>query len=397
MNGKVLIYMQSSELAPVGGPRGYIYNLKKELDKRENTNIFFIESGREVVNKYKNKIEGLQNEKLKRVLIVIKSIIKHWNILYGFRHEALCDLSDYECVHFHSTLDMYNVRDSLKDYNGKVILSTHSPTLLSKEIYDSRSVFEKKFCGFIYNKLIKMDEYAFNRANYFIFPCPDAEEPYYNNWNEYSKIKEAKGQYYRYILTGIPQCTVKESRRDIRNKYGIPQDAFVVSYVGRHNEVKGYDLLKEIGDEILADDNTYVLVAGKEEPIKGLENKNWIEIGWTNDPHSLIAASDVFVLPNRETYFDLVMLEVLSIGQIVVASKTGGNKQFEKMDCKGIILYEDLDEAVSAIEKLKFCSEDYLKKMRNDNLVLFKGNFTCSIFADSYIQLYKSIQCEDLV
>ena len=48
--------MQSSELAPVGGPRGYIFNLKQELDKRDNTNIYFIESGRETINKTKSRV-----------------------------------------------------------------------------------------------------------------------------------------------------------------------------------------------------------------------------------------------------------------------------------------------------------------------------------------------------
>ena len=43
---------------------------------------------------------------------------------------------------------------------------------------------------------------------------------------------------------------------------------------------------------------------------------------WTNDPHSLINASDMFILPNKETYFDLIMLEVLSMGKIVLATNT---------------------------------------------------------------------------
>lgn len=170
MNKKLLIYMQSSDLAPVGGPRGYIYNLKKELDKRCNTNIYFIESGRETINKYKNKIEGMKKGRLRSFLIIIKSIIKYWGIIYGKKHYALVDLNEYDFVHFHNPLDMYNVRDSLKTYRGKVILSSHSPTLSSKEMYAARSEFEKKYCGFIYNKLIKMDEYAFLHADYFVFP-----------------------------------------------------------------------------------------------------------------------------------------------------------------------------------------------------------------------------------
>ena len=38
--------------------------------------------------------------------------------------------------------------------------------------------------------------------------------------------------------------------KEVLEKYNIPQDAFVISYVGRHNSVKGYDKLKEIGKKI---------------------------------------------------------------------------------------------------------------------------------------------------
>ena len=41
-------------------------------------------------------------------------------------------------------------------------------------------------------------------------------------------------------------------------------------------------------------DNIYILVAGKEEPMKGLAHPHWIEVGWTNDPYSLINACDIF-------------------------------------------------------------------------------------------------------
>lgn len=68
----------------------------------------------------------------------------------------------------------------------------------------------------------------------------------------------------------------------------------------------------------------------------GLKDSRWKEVGWTNDSQSIIAASDVFVLPNRETYFDIIMLEVLSCGKIVIASRTGGNKYFEKIGAKGV-------------------------------------------------------------
>lgn len=388
---KVLIYMQTSELVPVGGPRGYIYNLKQELDKLPESNIFFIENGREVINKYRDKIESMSNSRVKDVLIIIKSIIKHFLLLYGPRHEALVDLNQYDAVHFHSTLDMYNVRDSLKKYNGKVILTSHSPTLLSSEIYDSRSVFEKKYFKFIYNNLIKIDEYAFERTDYLIFPCPEAEEPYYSNWKNYKIIKEKKREKYRYVLTGIKPCAAQISKADIRNEFNIPNDAFVVCYVGRHNIIKGYDILRRIGQKLLTNPNVYILVAGKETPLKRLKHERWIEVGWTSDPHSLIAASDVFLLPNRETYFDLVMLEVLSLGQIIVASKTGGNRYFDNDQCDGVILYDDETQAVRIINDIMKSTESEKCQKRNSNLKLFKENFTLSQFAHHYLELYDEI------
>jgi hypothetical protein len=41
MNNRVLIYMEEHYLKPIGGPAGYLYNLKNELDRRKNKDIEF--------------------------------------------------------------------------------------------------------------------------------------------------------------------------------------------------------------------------------------------------------------------------------------------------------------------------------------------------------------------
>ena len=87
--------------------------------------------------------------------------------------------------------------------------------------------------------------------------------------------------------TGIVGCKAKVNREDFRKKYGIPDNAFVISYAGRHNEIKGYADLKRLGEKLLADKNVYFLIAGKEEPMTGLKNDHWIEVGWTNDPQDV--------------------------------------------------------------------------------------------------------------
>ena len=182
------------------------------------------------------------------------------------------------------------------------------------------------------------------------------------------------------------------SKAGIRKKYGIPQQAFVVSYVGRHNEIKGYSSLKEIGKKFLNEhENVYFLIAGKEGPLYHLEHERWIEAGWTKDPGSIIQAADVFVLPNKETYFDLIMLEVLSLGQIILATRTGGNKYFAQFDTHGIVLYDEQKEALAALERLIQITDEEREQLRQSNRALYFNHFTNTVFAKNYLKLIEGI------
>lgn len=390
---KVLVYLEKEKLAPKGGPYGYIYNLMDGLDKVEkpkDLEINLIEgiNGSTVGDRVKKMKAG----PAKTAVQTVKNLVSKGKLLYGANHKAMVDLSGYDLVHFHSTRMMFAARDSLKDYTGKVALTSHAPTLLSKEVYDGLTDFERKFFGWFYKKLICIDEYAFARADYLIFPCQEAEEPYYNNWDKYAALHQSHPEKFKYFATGTLPKTAKLSRSEVRKKYNIPSDAFVVSYVGRHNEIKGYGDLKEIATEVLKKNkDIYFLIAGKEEPMKGLDHPHWVEAGWTDDPGSVIQGADMFILPNRETYFDLVMLEVLSLKQLVLASRTGGNKYFEKYNDTGILLYSNKNAAVEQILKLSDCQPEKLEQLRQKNLDLYRQEFTTTAFASNYIKILEEL------
>lgn len=402
MNGlknmkKLLIYMHEGDLTPTGGPRGYNYNLLqgfKEIglpDSSGEIEICYL-PGTSSSLATNDKVKKIKNRHIRNFVNAVKSIAKKGMMMYGPRHTASVDLNQYDAVHFHITMDMYWVKDSLKDYKGKVLLTSHTPTTPSKEIWDNLTDFEKKYMKWFYKRLPAIEEYDFDHADYIIFPCPEAEEPYYHEWNGYDKVHERNAKKYLYIPTGTGEKDAPVDRSVIRKQYGIPEDAFVVAYVGRHNEIKGYDKLQQIAREVLKkQENVYFLIAGREGPLYHLENEHWIEGGWTKDPGSIIKASDVFILPNRETYFDLVVLEVLSIGQILLATDTGGNKYFRKFDNSGIILYETVADAVAQIEKLMDTSGELLEKMRQRNKKLYQDNFTNRIFAENYLRLVSTI------
>ena len=146
------------------------------------------------------------------------------------------------------------------------------------------------------------DIWGFKRANKLIFPCNEAIEPYLK-WEKYKEEVHPLAKY-AYIVSGIAKAELKLDRRDVRKELNIPEDAIVFSYIGRHSSVKGYDLLRELGAHVLNNQpNIYFLVAGKEEPLKGVNHKNWIEVGWTNDPHSFVNASDVCILISIWSYW----------------------------------------------------------------------------------------------
>lgn len=393
---KVLIFYKKENLAPTGGPRGYLYNLYQGLQKMHcnDVQISFLESAN-INQQKKAKIKERYN-KLPLFLKNIYRIYGRYQEYRGFK-QGVSNLrveviNEYDAIHFHDVFIVYKNRKVLDAYKGKVIITTHCPKPPHLEkVEDMYSDFERFLYGkkhsVFYESCVK---YAFERADYILFPCKEAEEPYYNNWDYYKKIHEKFSSKFVYLPTGLQDCLpkVKQTKESIRNKNNIPTDAFVVSFVGRHNAVKGYDTLREIAGSIKSP-NVYFLIAGEETPLHRPNVKNWREVGWTNDPYSVIKASDVFVLPNKETYFDLVLLEVLSLGTAVLASRTGGNKFFSEFD-SGIALYDNKEQAIELLCELQQ-SPDKVSTMGEKNRLLFESSFTDGKFAEKYISFLKTI------
>ncbi len=395
---KALIYFDKNLLEPIGGPTGYLYNIYQEALREKISDIEFLDRDNA---KRKMKIKKMYKKMPKFIQKKYKEFKRRKNgkqileqVFSDIPRKSVCDLNQYDIVHFHSTFDLYMVKDSLENFNGTIVLTSHSPKILHKEIIEDRMLFENISDKTVKDKLNKMeiiDEYAFNKADFIIFPCEEAEEPYYHSWTKYAEFKKNNEKKYIYIPTGIVPIKIKEEKKDIRKYFNIPDDAFVISYVGRHNEVKGYDQLKVLGEKILKKyENVYFLIAGTEKPLEGLKNQRWIEVGWTDKPHEIINASDLFILPNKETYFDLILLEVLSIGKTVLMTETGGNKYFKKYEDSGIFYYDrdNIDEALERFSTIYYSDND---KLGEKNKKIFDENFTIEIFVKRYIEELKKI------
>ncbi len=382
-----------------GGPPSYLYNLKKsvELNQLQNNIYFFYDilkndSLYDLTQDKNSSLIGFLKKNISKRLLGNLKISKYIKWLEDYKNQKqLVDFNQFDLIHFHSTFDLYRNLFFLKNYKGKVLLSSHSPKIYFKEIIEDffkmnvADVWKKN-----YSKLEKIEEEAFLRADYIIYPCKEAMEPYYNTWNKFEEIISNKK--LKYFLTATTKSKVLDSKEKVFEKFNIPQDAFVIVYAGRHNEVKGYDVLKKFGELVFQNNNlsnVYFLILGKEEPLKGLQHKRWIEVGWTNDPHSIINASDVFILPNRETYFDLILLEVLSLGKIMILSNTGGNRHFKEYKNSGLLFYDENspENLCNCFLELYHKDSQTIKDMQLKNLEIFDEHFGIDNFATKYYEL----------
>ena len=395
---RVLVYFHEKYMAPSGGPSGYLYNLKNYLaaSKGEPENAASAAPGEpEIVflndKEFHSRFSFLARKAVHRVISSGGSLSgtgkRIESIFYNSEQDGRYALDGFDAVHFHSTADMFSQKKTLENYKGKVILTSHTPKAPHREwIEDMESpdVVEREKA--LFERTIAFDEYAFSRADYVIFPCKEAEEPYFHTWEDYPKYRDEKKILY--LPTGCPTCAPKKMRAEIRAGLGISDERFVISFVGRHNRVKGYDRLIEVFGKL---ENVTVICCGKEGQISAPVSKNWIEIGWTDDPFSYVNASDLFILPNRETYFDLALLETLSFGKVSLLSETGGNKLFSGMEDIGIYSFETEDEAADIIRSVMNEDPSERKKKEERQVLLHQEKYSMEKFCEGYREILRKV------
>lgn len=383
---KILIWLEKNEVKNTGGPSGYLWNLEKYLKIYNNENMIFEFKKK---GKKKKKRFKLYRSIIKRFYNGIRRVEKLLNLkLKSDENIDINYLNSFDYIHFHSTLDIYKNKKFLNKFKGKVILTSHSPQLSSEEVLDKledniRKNLEKKFI----EKYKRYDYFAFERADYIIFPCKEAMEPYLKDLR-IKNILENKFNKILFVPTGINGQIIKKDKNYFKEKFKIPENAYVITYIGRHNKIKGYDIMIEFGRQLLNKyEDIYFIIAGQQDgKIPSPINNRWIECGWTSEGLNIIKNCDLFILPNRETYFDLIFLEALSQNTTILCSDTGGNKFFKKYKSNKIFYFKD-NNINDAINNFKYIYSNKEKiELSQDNKKIFENYFTVNNFGKNYIK-----------
>ncbi len=396
-----------------GGPPGYLANLRYGLDRIPNPDYFEIELWalkKQPENHRKSKWKDfINNHRFLRYLSAnyFSKSERRWfrnyvRFLKGIDEQLIQDEviekiknENIKMVHCNYVIDAIKVINTLKIkkiQNVKVVLTSHMPEAPSSENYSlavEMGYSEKKASEF--RKLWEhIEERAFCESDILIFPSKEAMEPYEETLPDFKEWIRDKD--VRFFQTGAKALETAKTKEELKKQFCVPAGKNVVVYIGRHNEVKGYDVFIEAGKKVLSKrDDTLFLVGGKANNlIPPPRNQNWRELGWIN-PAEVLKIADVFVLSNKRTYFDLILLEAMSTGTPIIASNTGGNKSVQKVT-NSLMLYDgtskDLEEKLTEFLNK---SQDEKTELSNKVLEAYKNNYTPEHFAQRYIDLMNEI------
>jgi glycosyltransferase involved in cell wall biosynthesis len=183
-------------------------------------------------------------------------------------------------------------------------------------------------------------------------------------------------------------------RNEIRRKFGISNDEFVILFVSRGEfHRKGLFLLID-GVRMLRENitNITLLIVGGKEGVESYKRmysslKYIIFTGIVDDVYKYYHAGDVFVFPSYYEAFALVLLEAAACGIPIISSCVNGAEELIYDGKNGFFInYDpaDIAEKISIIYK----NNKLRESMREYNLKIIQ-NFTKEKILSNIIDVYK--------
>lgn len=160
-------------------------------------------------------------------------------------------------------------------------------------------------------------------------------------------------------------------RNCIREKYSIPNDAFVIGFVGRITRDKGINELLASYRNISKDKKLYLMIVGREEGTDTLDQAlfQWskseesiIYTGPTNVVEEYLSAMDCYVLPSYREGFGMGTIEAEAMGvPVIVTDIPGPTDAMVKGVTGEVVEKANVDSLAEAIIKLydnpELCSQ----------------------------------------
>jgi sugar transferase (PEP-CTERM/EpsH1 system associated) len=175
------------------------------------------------------------------------------------------------------------------------------------------------------------------------------------NLIKHEKFNEKKiSVIYNGIDSG--EFNISADRQKKRKELDIDIKAPVVGIVARLDPIKNHAcLIKAMKNVINKYPDALLLIVGDgpinselKEMVKDMAlEKNIRFLGMRTDVHEILSVMDVFVLCSRSEGLSVTLLEAMSSGKAVVATRVGGTPELIEHDMEGLLVESDDREGLS--------------------------------------------------
>jgi glycosyltransferase involved in cell wall biosynthesis len=180
----------------------------------------------------------------------------------------------------------------------------------------------------------------------------------------------------------------------------------IVTFLGRLAHQKGLDLLIPAFSKVVNRfPDCHLVVAGLVEDAYGRAIDDWVR-DWNIGGHvtlagfvdgrekaSLLADTDVWVLPSRDENFGIAIVEAMAYGLPVVVSENVGIQADITAASAGVVVRLDVAELVGALSML--VKDANLRRTYGTNgKELVQGQFSWEASAKQMLRVYESIHAD---
>lgn len=212
-------------------------------------------------------------------------------------------------------------------------------------------------------------------------------------------VPESKCHVVYNCVTPWPPSNDDAARRaEIRDRYEIPHDAFVVGTVAGMRPVKGIDLLLLAAMDCVTTPNVYFLIVGEiQDPVVARlsEDSRLKErlrmVGYVDHAPKLVNAMDLFIMPSRKEGLCRALLEAMEQGVCPAVSDAGGMKEMVRDRVDGIVFPKENSQAIVDVIHQFHGDREALQRYGQSAQQRVRQMCYPSVFADRMEAIYRSI------
>lgn len=199
-----------------------------------------------------------------------------------------------------------------------------------------------------------------------------------------------------YIPNFVQDVAAKPARRAAFN---TPNDAPLILWLGRMTYDKGPDIVVRALAEV---PNAYLWMAGAgdyEKQIKCLSAQLGVSnrirfLGWRDDIHTLLEASDIFVHASRNDAGSNIILEAWSHGRPVVSMRTPGAEHLIADGETGLLAADATPAALAVGLNALIANRDAARRFGEAGRYQFKATYSEEPVVGMYLDLCQRLMIE---